>query len=287
MESNEPGKKPVFKRKGDLTVDRNIEVAPGIFIPEDLKDTWPQVEKTKRESIVISASPVSDPDIRASKFGGYPCIPAGFQYPKDKEGAYLFPLLQINCSELPLLKGFPTTGFLQCYISGSDGMYGMNPDAPADQQNFRVLYFTEDQVIKSQSDFNFLSDTLATDVPVTETYRLTFSIGTDYVGIGDVTYVYNEDLMQLAARFPEKADAGVLSMDMFVCAGHKMGGYNCFTQGDVRTIKPEYHDYVALFQIDSADGLMWGDMGLGHFFIHPDDLTKLDFSRVLYYWDCF
>jgi uncharacterized protein YwqG len=31
---------------------------------------------------------------------------------------------------------------------------------------------------------------------------------------------------------------------------------------------------------------MWGDMGVGNFFIHPDDLAKKDFSKIFYTWDC-
>ncbi len=49
-------------------------------------------------------------------------------------------------------------------------------------------------------------------------------------------------------------------------------------------------DYILLFQLDSdsEDGkdIMWGDAGVGNFFIHPDDLRKRDFSKVVYNWDC-
>ena len=30
---------------------------------------------------------------------------------------------------------------------------------------------------------------------------------------------------------------------------------------------------------------MWGDAGVGHFFIDREALKLLDFSDVLYYWD--
>ena len=44
---------------------------------------------------------------------------------------------------------------------------------------------------------------------------------------------------------------------------------------------------LLLFQLDSDEGmdLMWGDMGVGHFFIREADLAARDFSRVLYDWD--
>jgi len=31
---------------------------------------------------------------------------------------------------------------------------------------------------------------------------------------------------------------------------------------------------------------MWGDCGVGNFFINIEDLKNLDFSDVLYNWDC-
>ena len=50
-----------------------------------------------------------------------------------------------------------------------------------------------------------------------------------------------------------------------------------------------YRDYVLLLQLDSdeANGMMWGDLGVCHFYIHPDDLRRRDFSRVLYNWECY
>jgi uncharacterized protein YwqG len=31
----------------------------------------------------------------------------------------------------------------------------------------------------------------------------------------------------------------------------------------------------------------FGDSGVANFFISPSDLERLDFSRVLYTWDCY
>ena len=66
---------------------------------------------------------------------------------------------------------------------------------------------------------------------------------------------------------------------------HQVGGYPSFTQTDPRS---QDDPRILLFQLDSDDdlGLMWGDMGVAHFFIHPDDLARCDFSNVAYNWDC-
>lgn len=69
--------------------------------------------------------------------------------------------------------------------------------------------------------------------------------------------------------------------------GHKLGGYGNYIQGDVRYSKDEYKDYEILLQLDSDKIMQWGDMGRAYFLIHPDDLKKGDFSKVVFSWDCF
>ena len=42
-----------------------------------------------------------------------------------------------------------------------------------------------------------------------------------------------------------------------------------------------------LFQLDSQDKyIMWGDSGVGNFFIPKKSLLEKDFTNVLYNWDC-
>ena len=72
--------------------------------------------------------------------------------------------------------------------------------------------------------------------------------------------------------------------------GHWMLGYPSFTQEDPR---PEDSPFdTLLLQIDSMRdeengySILWGDCGVCNFFIARADLEKLDFSRVLYNWDC-
>jgi uncharacterized protein YwqG len=102
--------------------------------------------------------------LEQSKFGHYPCMPADFDYPKDAEGRYMYPLAQINCKEFPALEGYPTSGYLQFYISGFDDIYGLNFDDQQLQKNFRVLYFEEHEVVKYRADFSFLDETIGSNM---------------------------------------------------------------------------------------------------------------------------
>lgn len=72
-----------------------------------------------------------------------------------------------------------------------------------------------------------------------------------------------------------------------------MGGYPFFTQDDVRGREHSepLSNYMLLFQLASEYGdegveLMWGDCGVGNFFIHPDDLANLRFDKAFFTFDC-
>lgn len=71
--------------------------------------------------------------------------------------------------------------------------------------------------------------------------------------------------------------------------GSRMGGYPAFAQNDPRPDDWEQHT-VLLFQLDSSytDEIVieWGDGGVANFFITPEQLKALDFSDVVYNWDC-
>ena len=72
--------------------------------------------------------------------------------------------------------------------------------------------------------------------------------------------------------------------DLFTLIPCQIGGYPFFTQYDPRQ---EDNNEVLLFQLDSQDHILWGDSGVGNFFISKEDLKNKDFSHVRYNWDCY
>lgn len=70
--------------------------------------------------------------------------------------------------------------------------------------------------------------------------------------------------------------------------GHHLLGYADFIDDDPRAHNDKLKEFILLFQLDSQSkyDISWGDCGLANFLIHPDDLAKLDFSRVYYDWGC-
>ena len=123
-----------------------------------------------------------------SSFGYYPCLRKDFPYPVDADGKYMYPLAQINCNELPPLENYPRSGYLQFYIATND-VYGINFDDPHDQVNFRVLYFSNDEVKDCITDFTFLKDALEYEYkPVNKPHGLTFSLHNEYFGMLDARF---------------------------------------------------------------------------------------------------
>lgn len=266
----------------------NIEIRPGLVLPKVLANQWANIEKTRKLFIAISATPADNLALRQSKFGHYPCIPKGFAYPLDKAGDYMYPLAQINCSELPSAGMLPSSGYLQFYI-GLDDVYGLSFDEkiPSD---VKVLFFEEHQVRDMEEDLSFLDQVLSShESPVNMAHSLTFQVKEGFIGIGDYEAERNPffSLQKILEQYPSIEDElSEFVFDNFSPNGHKLGGYAYFTQSDPREYSKAIQDHVLLFQMDSDDEIMWGDVGVANFFIHPDDLMKKDFSKVIYNWDC-
>ena len=188
---------------------------------------------------------------------------------------------------MPPLPPFPTQGIMQFFINDDD-LYGMDFDDGENPDTFRVLYHAEvtqnEAVLQTKFPMLRDFDDLLPHHP-DESYPLTFALAEEVVPITDYQF-YQHFGADFFRQFGEKEwDV----MDEFGKAvrpqGHKIGGYAYFTQDDPR--RPD-DPMLLLFQLDSDElmDLMWGDMGVGHFFIREKDLAARDFSRVLYDWDC-
>ncbi len=221
-----------------------------------------------------------------SKVGGLPYLPRHVEYPTDPEGRPLYLLAQLNFGDMPSLPPFPSSGIVQFYIN-DDGAYGMDFDDEQNPANFRVLYFAEP--LLSEKD-------LQTDLPLPVDYEslphhpersfpLSFERAEEVVPITDYRFWQHfgpDFFLQFGEAEWDMQDAVAR---LVRSDGHKVGGYAFFTQDDPR--RPG-DPMLLLFQIDSDESLdlMWGDMGVGHFFIREQDLAARRFDRVLYNWDC-
>lgn len=259
---------------------------PGALLPFRKK-----IEATLQPFVEIKARPEKDLSLWQSKFAGLPYLPREVPYPLDAQGQAMALLAQLNFAEAPALEGFPERGILQFYLSHGDDLYGMCFEDLAKQSGFRILYFPT--VVEDEStlitDFSFLP---AFDrLPLQKSCSLTFRLQQAPISVYDYRFdsVILGQSLSPGEMSDELLDARGQYEKLFPSAGHKIGGYPYFTQYDPRASE-EYRDqdYVLLFQMDTDGdaGIMWGDCGVGNFFIRLPDLQERDFSRVLYNWDC-
>ena len=254
-----------------------------------------------------------------SKLGGTPYFTKGMEYPTVREGKYagcpLRFLAQLNFDKLPHLDGFPEKGMLQFFVGCEDDeVIGIDFNNFFNQNRFRVIY--HEQVFEDASQL--ISDG---DMPQHDPDDYDFPFNGEFLlkhgdpemneaGISDYRFIeavvsaYNSLYGTSAVGlFNGKDSVGLFEVDqefsqalceLYSVNGTRIGGYPYFTQEDPRGYDEDYAKCdTLLFQLDSnynaeapEDAIMWGDCGVGNFFINSDDLKNLDFSRVLYNWDC-
>lgn len=293
-----------FKKKSIGSAANSVSEADTKALALEAFKDIPNFEKYKdiilsslRPTIEIQAVEESKLSLTQSKFGGLPYLPQGTPFPADPQGKPMYLLAQINFKETPRLYPFPSQGILQFYLADSD-YYGLDFDRPFKQENWRILYFPEPDIQKAQTDFSFLpsieyspfSDNSLKTIDKAENaaYRLEFEMQKMPVIQGNYEFEhYFKDV-------PEDEEFLEAYYDHYQGEEHRMGGYAYFTQTDPREYKKEYRDKnVLLLQIASQYNkinkkwdIIWGDCGIANFFISEADLLKLDFSNVLYHWDC-
>lgn len=259
--------------------------------------------RTAQSAYRIKMSDGEDISIFDSKYGGLPYWPNNMDYPTDENGDKLILLAQINFDKAKLHDyRLPKHGLLQFFILGDD-LSGADFEDPFSQKNFRIIYHREldERVtaesvraldIKANTDFDGTGDYL----PSYNELKMDFEEMTDYMNpclddfdklAADIyEELYDEELVEGSLwKTLNNTEYDYLTEGFEECNfGHKILGYPSFTQQDPRN-EDEYQ--TLLLQIDSQDDIMWGDSGVANFFINEKDLRKLDFSNVMYTWDCY
>lgn len=246
----------------------------------------------------ITVEPVKNDNIFISKIGGFPYWPSDMEYPVGENGQPLYLLAQLlfgsNSAEHEEM--------LQFFIADDD-MYGLGHDQ-TDTSNFRVVYHKtidysvtigdlRKRNIPSSAEINTPENTECS-LPMADVGVIHYKKGTDHLS----PYMRkHEDILNAEAKLlgmpsPLNYDMQEKVWDRLYTDGSRYFGLPCFTQEDPRDDNGNYNGEsysILLLQIDSIPeiNLYWGDGGVCNFFINEDDLKNLDFSHVLYNWDCY
>lgn len=232
----------------------------------------------------------------ASKFGGAPYMPKGVEWPKTDKKKNLNLLAQLNFAEIPHLDPFPQKGILQFWIYDAFGYGETHNKLPKD--TFRTVYYPDVATTDLQNSFGTKlkwkkgkSDLFDTESD-TPSFAMSFQQdmmppqARDYRTY-DFVHSICEELMEKHGLGEDDVYEDWWELYYIPVMPHRIGGYAFFTQDDLRH-KEKYADKnILLLQIESQNGFVsWDDNGVANFFINEAKLKALDFSEVMYTWDC-
>ncbi|MBE2187250.1 MAG: DUF1963 domain-containing protein [Rhodothermales bacterium] len=224
-------------------------------------------------------------DRMRSQLGGWPWWPEGTAWPTTPGGAPLYPLAQINLEDVPPKLGLPRRGLVQFFIEDSRS-YGLDYTGQTEGQNgWRVVFWKDGPTGPAAAAPNLPEPQ---EHPLAAPLRpraLAFLPDTEYVSVSDYRFeLLPAPTVGELARHAGVTEGAVLwALDEALAGeGHKVGGYPLFRQDDPRS--PDDDRTFLLLQLDSHDGLMWGDAGTAQFFVAPDALQRGDVSDVRYIW---
>ena len=196
---------------------------------------------------------------------------------------------------------------LQFFIGGEE-MYGLDFDHPTEQKDWRIVYHEKidasvtAETVEAMGIPSNNGDDEGVDSPVFRScvFRLvkkeTWLTPDNWERFDELTLEVAENLFgETDAESADKVfgedQYALLEEEYLYSENSHLLGHPYFAQADIRELGWRYD--TLLFQLDSEtvdeeDIVMWDDMGVGvgNFFINAEDLKRLDFSNVLYNWDC-
>ncbi len=250
-------------------------------------------EETLTDTVAFNLTK-TEPSIFESKVGGTPYIPKDKELPRDGRDRQLRLLAQIDCENLKTLPDFPHKGLLQFFIADDD-IWGLD-----EENGFAVLYYEDVDRSVTEGECKSKVEPIDPDeiyMPFDGESGIEFTPKKMSMTREDYRYDGFARKM-LADEGEENIDNDLFDEvfnnynnddDDYGYSNHRIGGYPYFTQYDPRN--EDSKETILLFQLDTdykedKDIVMWGDCGVGNFFISPEDLKKRDFTNVLYNWDC-
>jgi len=262
-------------------------------------DRWGKIEGLLRENALpstrISLVNEKPKNFLQSKIGGRPYWPKEKPYPLGEDGKKLTFIAQLNLSEISeKTLDLPSKGMLQFFIATDDLMgltfYDNTAQLHAELGKINKQYAVIYHDVLNQNESNlYTEDSKRSEdeySPISGESLIKFSTLQDIASPEDYRF---SKIVQSASPLSE--DELEYAYDQLMRSkDHKVGGYASFTQQDPREYVGKDEDWILLFQLDSESNdhldMMWGDVGIAHFFIRKDDLKALRFDRVWYNWDC-
>ncbi len=273
-------------------------------------------EKTNMPAYQLVIEGDRTPGLTDTKFGGFPYWPTNLDYPTTPKGQKLMLLAQLKMTDFGGDPRLPDHGLLQFFIDAADDCSGMDFNDSTNQAGFRVVWHEsiDASVTPAQVEalgmptslMGFDEDFLGN--PLTSEFAVRVEPTTRWITVADdridavflevCNTLFGEDFVAGRGNYWDLLeDEGVEALFdglKIPEPAHLVLGYPFFTQYDPRSGELMDEFDTLLLQIDSEgepgtgkDRVLWGDVGIGGFFINAEKLKCGDFSRVLFNWDCY
>lgn len=261
-----------------------------------------------RPALALVREPSDDDDIAigASKLGGCPDLPPGFEWPHYKGRPLAF-LGQFSLAEAPSSNSkdgepsLPSNGLLSVFYDIAEQPWGFDPE---DRGAAQVFYWREPpDLVRVKPPSGAFAKEEEYDKPFNPC-SLTYEPVTTYPTLGEERFS-EEEIDEIMLRYGEVVEAGqggdesprhqlfghplIIQNPMeeecqLASNGISMGQGEPGGKDRQRTeeLQGGVKDWVLLLQVDSDDtgGWMWGDVGMLFFWIRRQDLDTCDFSKV-------
>ncbi|WP_423364643.1 YwqG family protein [Mycoplasma sp. P36-A1] len=212
----------------------------------------------------------------------------GFEPNFEKEGT------NIQCYTELLDENDPNSAYTLC-VDNPDYYLGFSVNNPLSRKGYKVIYIEDiSQPHYNIEDIkNLFEDDYIEESPIKGEVGLKFSIENRFLVSQGIDFEKEFKVKFSELNDVEKDNFDSI-LDYYLDSASTIGGYPINIKKDLRYNLPEkYHNYKLLLSLDSnfnepdisKFSMMWGDMGIGKFYIDQSDLDNLDFSKTWFYWE--
>lgn len=270
------------------------------FVSKGLEPLHSILDHAVLPSLYLFPGDPGEPPV--TRLGGRPNLPPELAWPEWQSEPLAF-IAQLDLDTLPKLENLPLPdhGALFFFYAGSEKAWGGTPESVGCT---RVLYSATPLASAQLRDF-----------PQQLPPHLAFTgIALDPILRGhSLPDRYDQTLeeLELGDEIAEAYEDWLAAWRAEVPTWHRMGGYpdpiqedpkleiQLFTHGLLGDsdgykkakelgLYPGARDWQLLLQVDSEEdaGMMWGDVGILYFLIHPQDLASRNFENVQFVLQC-
>ena len=264
-----------------------------------------QIAALTQDCIRLKAAPAEESEIAlgASKLGGNPDVPSGFEWP-EWQGVNLAFIAQINLAEIPQTTQtnmLPKTGLLSFFYDPDQNTWGFDPK---DRGSWRSYYFSLDNLERMTTpsyNSEYMDDPYPgcrVDYELTNYYPDPFDDAIKELQFTeselDRYWEFYEDVYKMSCNHQLLGRPDVIQNPMELeCELASNGIYTGDTAWtkrlDLFMHKRRAKNWRLLLQIDTDDdaNMMWGDGGMLYYWIKEEDLIQRNFSETWMILQCY